>query len=85
MLEGVGYLDHVVTFPAARRRGHASALTRRAVTEARAAGAERTYLLAEPDGVAVPMYERLGFSRVTQIASWISDRAPRGDPVRGRA
>lgn len=73
VLEGVGYLDHVVTFPPARRRGLASALTRHAVAQARASGAERTYLLAEPDGVAVAMYEGLGFARVTQIASWISD------------
>ena len=28
VLEGVGYLDHVVTLPDARRRGHAEALTR---------------------------------------------------------
>ena len=73
VLEGVGYLDHVVTFPSARRRGLASALARHAVARARASGAERTYLLAEPAGVAVAMYEGLGFARVTQIASWISD------------
>jgi len=73
MLDDVGYLDHVVTFPPARRRGLASALARHAVAQARASGAERTYLLAEPDGVAVAMYEGVGFARVTQIASWISD------------
>lgn len=73
VLEGVGYLDHVVTFPPARRRGLASALARHAVARARASGAQRTYLLAEPDGVAVEMYEGVGFARVTQIASWISD------------
>jgi predicted GNAT family acetyltransferase len=67
-------VDHVVTFPPARRRGLASALTRRVVAEASAAGAERTYLLAEPDGVAGRMYERVGFAPVTQIPSWISDR-----------
>lgn len=74
VLEGVAYLDHVVTFPRARRRGHAGALTRRAVAEATAAGAERTYLLAEPDGVAAAMYERIGFTRAGQLASWLSDR-----------
>lgn len=73
MLDGVGYLDHVVTFPPARRHGLARALTRRALAQARASGAERTYLLAEPDGVAVAMYEGVGFARVTQIASWTSD------------
>jgi ribosomal protein S18 acetylase RimI-like enzyme len=80
ILERVAYLDHVVTFPPARRRGLASALTRHAVAAASASGAERTYLLAEPDGVAAGMYERLGFRRVTQIASWISDLSTPGGP-----
>jgi ribosomal protein S18 acetylase RimI-like enzyme len=73
VLEGIGYLDHVVTVPAARRRGFASALTRRAVAAARELGAERTYLLAEPDGAAAGMYAGLGFAPVVQLASWISD------------
>lgn len=72
VLEGSAYLDHVVTFPEARRRGHARALTRRALTEARAAGAERMYLLAEPDGVAETIYAHLGFERLGHIASWLS-------------
>jgi ribosomal protein S18 acetylase RimI-like enzyme len=72
VLDGVGYIDHVVTFPSARRRGLATAITRRAVAAATRAGAERTYLLAESDGVAVAMYERIGFRPVTQIASWTS-------------
>lgn len=73
VLRGVGYIDHVVTFPSARRRGHAGALTARLVSEAAAAGADRTYLLAEPGGVAAEMYGRRGFRPVTQIASWISE------------
>ncbi len=76
VLECVGYLDHVVTIPSARRRGFARMLTRHAVAAARTAGAERTYLLAEPKGVAARMYEGLGFAPVTQIASWISDLEP---------
>lgn len=77
VLDGVGFVDHVVTLPEARRRGHATALTRRLVREARAAGAERTYLLTEPHGVAEALYARLGFARVAQIASWVAplDRA----------
>jgi ribosomal protein S18 acetylase RimI-like enzyme len=78
VLERVGYVDHVVTFPGSRRRGFARALTRRAVAEASAAGAERTYLLAEPDGVAAGMYREIGFAPVTQIASWISDAGRAG-------
>ena len=74
VLEGTGFVDHVVTFPSARRRGHAEMLTRRLVSEASAMGAERTYLLAEPGGVAVRIYDRLGFERVTHIASWLAPR-----------
>jgi ribosomal protein S18 acetylase RimI-like enzyme len=72
VLEGVGYLDHVVTFPHARRKGLASALTRRAVAAATAAGASPTYLLAEPGGAAARLYKRLGFAAVAQLASWIA-------------
>lgn len=72
VLERVGYLDHVVTSPTARRRGFASALARRAVAEATSAGAERTYLLAEADGAAAAMYARVGFRPVTTIASWVA-------------
>jgi ribosomal protein S18 acetylase RimI-like enzyme len=72
VLQGVGYVDHVVTFPEARRRGYASALARRAALESATAGAERTYLLAERDGPAVALYEGIGFRPVTTIASWIS-------------
>ncbi len=78
VLEGVGYLDHVLTFPAARRRGYATALVRRILAETFASGAEtfasgaeRLYLLADPDGAAVGLYERLGFTRVCQTASWL--------------
>lgn len=72
VLEGVGYLDHVVTFPEARRRGHAEALVRRAASEAKAMGASRMYLLADPEGAAIRIYERVGFERVKHLASWLS-------------
>jgi ribosomal protein S18 acetylase RimI-like enzyme len=74
VLEATGFVDHVVTFPDARRRGHAEALTRRIVSEATAMGAERTYLLAEPDGGAVRIYDRIGFERVAHVASWLAAR-----------
>ena len=74
VLERAGFVDHVVTFPDARRRGHAEALTRRIVAEATAMGAERTYLLAEPGGGAERIYERIGFDRVSQLASWVAPR-----------
>jgi ribosomal protein S18 acetylase RimI-like enzyme len=73
VLDGIGYVDHVVTFPHARRRGFAGMIARRILAEAASAGAERTYLLAEPEGAAARIYDGLGFKRITQIASWISD------------
>ena len=74
VLEGTAFIDHVVTFPEARRRGHAGALTRRLVSEAAAMGADRTFLLAEPEGDAVRIYDRIGFERVGHLASWLSPR-----------
>jgi ribosomal protein S18 acetylase RimI-like enzyme len=76
VLERVGFVDHVATFPAARRRGYASALTRRVLAEAAAMGAECTYLLAEPGGDAARIYERLGFAGIGHLASWISPITP---------
>ncbi|HET7234890.1 MAG TPA: GNAT family N-acetyltransferase [Actinomycetota bacterium] len=72
VLEGAGFLDHVVTFPVARRRGYAQALARRAVAEIFAAGARHTFLLAEPGGSAERIYARLGFERAGYLASWLS-------------
>jgi ribosomal protein S18 acetylase RimI-like enzyme len=71
------FLDHVVTFPGARRRGYAEALTRRALSEAAAAGAASTFLLAEPDRPAERMYRRIGFEPVAHLSSWtLGPRAP---------
>jgi len=74
VLERTAFVDHVVTFPEARRRGHAGALTRQLVAEAAAMGADRTFLLAEPEGDAVRVYDRIGFERVTHLASWLAPR-----------
>jgi ribosomal protein S18 acetylase RimI-like enzyme len=69
-LDGVGYVDNVVTFPEARGRGYATAVTRRIVHEAFAGGVEHVCLFADPDipGV-VRLYERLGFRRAGRIAA----------------
>ncbi len=72
VLEDIGYLDHVVTFPDARRRGHAETLTRAAVAGAAASGAKRVHLLADPRSPAVRIYERVGFDRAGYLASWLS-------------
>jgi len=67
--DGIGYVDHVVTFPEARARGFASAIVARIVHDAREAGDDRVYLLAESGTGPIPLYQRLGFRAVGQVAS----------------
>ncbi len=68
--DGVGYLDNVATFPAARGRGLASAIASRLAYEAGVAGARHVFLLADPQaGHATRMYERLGFRGVGRLAA----------------
>jgi ribosomal protein S18 acetylase RimI-like enzyme len=67
-LEGVAYIDNVATFPAARRRGLASALAAHVVRTAVAEGATGVYLLADLDG-PTQLYGRIGFAEVGRIAS----------------
>jgi ribosomal protein S18 acetylase RimI-like enzyme len=73
-LEGAGYVDHVVTFPEARRRGYASAIVRRIALEARRSDLDHLYLLAERGAEAVSLYERLGFEAIGHIASTLRPR-----------
>ena len=70
VLEGVGYLDNVATFPEARGRGLASTIVAAAIELARESGADRVSLFADPDHEAVVrMYERLGFREVGRLAA----------------
>jgi N-acetylglutamate synthase-like GNAT family acetyltransferase len=71
--DGVGYIDNVATLPGWTAAGRASAVTARILQEALEAGAELVFLLAEPEG-PVRMYERLGFTESTRIASTLSKR-----------
>lgn len=75
VLAGAGYVDHVVTFPAHRRRGYAGALVARLVAEARAGGCDPVFLLAEDGAPAVSLYERLGFRTVGRIGSTLAPLA----------
>ena len=81
LLEGVGYLDNVATFPQARGRGLASSVVTRAIDLAHEAGADHVSLFADPDDVAVVrMYERLGFREVARLATTrgpVADVLPR--------
>ncbi len=60
-LDGVAYLDNVVTMPAFRRRGVASATVTTAAQTALAGGNELVFLLAEQGAAPARLYERLGF------------------------
>jgi ribosomal protein S18 acetylase RimI-like enzyme len=73
-IEGVGYVDHIVTFPEARRRGYAGAVVRRIAEEARRSDLDHLFLLAEPEADAVALYERLGFDAIGHIASTLRSR-----------
>jgi ribosomal protein S18 acetylase RimI-like enzyme len=70
VLEGVGYVDNVATFPDMRGRGLASRVTAALVRAARADGAGSVCLFADPDAPwVVRMYERLGFRRAGMLAA----------------
>jgi GNAT superfamily N-acetyltransferase len=73
-MEGVGYVDHVVTFPEARRRGYAGAVVRRIAEAARSSDLDHLYLLTEPGAEAASLYERLGFEAIGLIASTLRPR-----------
>ncbi len=70
VLAEVGYVDNVATFPEARGRGLAAAITSRITREADAVGATHVCLFADPDAApVVAMYERLGFRDVGRLAA----------------
>jgi ribosomal protein S18 acetylase RimI-like enzyme len=69
-LEGVAYVDNVVTLPAFRRRGVASATVTAAVRTALAEGNELAFLLAEQGAAPARLYERLGFRTRAQVETF---------------
>jgi ribosomal protein S18 acetylase RimI-like enzyme len=69
-LEGVGYVDNVVTLPAFRRRGVASATVRRAVEASVEGGDHLLFLLTDDGSDAQRLYERLGFRTRSMIESF---------------
>ncbi len=76
-LAGLAYVDHVVTLPHARGRGHAGAIVTALVEAARRDGADPTFLLVDPQG-PVALYERLGFREATRLASTLGERQTGG-------
>jgi ribosomal protein S18 acetylase RimI-like enzyme len=76
-LAGLAYVDHVVTLPHARGRGHAGAIVTALLAAARRGGADPTFLLVDPQG-PVALYERLGFREATRLASTLRERQTGG-------
>ena len=60
-LRNVAYIDNVVTLPEFRGRGVASAAVKASVRASLREGAQLVFLLAEENGAAQRLYERLGF------------------------
>ena len=61
---GVAQVEDVATLPEHRGRGYATAVVLRAVDEARSAGAELVFLVADDEDWPKALYERLGFDPV---------------------
>jgi ribosomal protein S18 acetylase RimI-like enzyme len=71
VVDRVGYVDDMLTLPAHRRRGIASAVVRRLVHEAADQGAEDIILLADrPDPIR--LYRSLGFEERLRLAGALS-------------
>jgi ribosomal protein S18 acetylase RimI-like enzyme len=60
----IAQVEDVATVPEHRGRGYASAVVLRAVEEARAAGAELVFLVADAEDWPKKLYRRLGFDEI---------------------
>jgi ribosomal protein S18 acetylase RimI-like enzyme len=68
--DAVAQIEEVVTDPAARRQGFASALIDEAVGRAQRGGADLIFLITDADDGAAPLYRRLGFIDLHTMASF---------------
>jgi ribosomal protein S18 acetylase RimI-like enzyme len=68
---GIAQVEDVATIPEHRERGYASAVVLRAVEEARAAGAELVFLVADADDWPKELYRRLGFDEIGENAKLV--------------
>ena len=71
MIEGVprsfALVDDVATLPEYRNKGYATALMERAVEIAEEKQCYAIHLVADPDGPASRIYEKIGFSTITKL------------------
>jgi ribosomal protein S18 acetylase RimI-like enzyme len=82
--EGAAQVEDVNTLEAFRNRGAGRAVVRAAIAEARAAGADLIWLLADADDWPQHLYAKLGFERVG--GAWqFTKMAPQHERMQGAA
>jgi ribosomal protein S18 acetylase RimI-like enzyme len=68
--QGVGQVEDVATKEEHRGKGYATAVVLRAAGEARAAGADLVFLVADEDDWPKKLYERLGFDTIGRLTKF---------------
>jgi ribosomal protein S18 acetylase RimI-like enzyme len=68
--QGLGQVEDVATKEEHRGHGYASAVVLRAAGEARAAGADLVFLVADADDWPRQLYERLGFDTIGRLTKF---------------
>ncbi len=68
--QGVGQVEDVATKEEHRGKGYASAVVLRAADEARAAGADLVFLVADEDDWPKELYRRLGFDTIGRLTKF---------------
>jgi GNAT superfamily N-acetyltransferase len=69
--QGVGQVEDVATEPEHRGKGYATAVVLRAVEEARRAGADLVFLVADDEDWPKELYARLGFDPIGRLHKFI--------------
>jgi N-acetylglutamate synthase-like GNAT family acetyltransferase len=69
--QGVGQVEDVATEPEHRGKGYATAVVLRAVQEARQAGADLVFLVADDEDWPKQLYARLGFDPIGRVHKFI--------------
>jgi GNAT superfamily N-acetyltransferase len=69
--QGVGQVEDVATEPEHRGKGYATAVVIRAVGEARRAGADLVFLVADDEDWPKELYARLGFDPIGRVYKFI--------------
>jgi ribosomal protein S18 acetylase RimI-like enzyme len=70
LAQGVGQVEDVATKEDHRGKGYASAVVLRAADEARTAGADLVFLVADADDWPKELYQRLGFDTIGRLTKF---------------